>query len=166
MGPVDSVLSVIICIYCHCTSNMVLWSVKIVNCVYTSLILVKFSYFLCVVHGDLLVGMVSHKSGYQLYLCVRCTISQKVRTLHSHLVRCYWDDFLLWGLPTHNLRLWVVAYFLFCRQLLMPFVTTLGFALTLSNNEGAWVVMETFRLSVLGQGSSFILSLTVLNPSL
>ena len=60
----------------------------------------------------------------------------------------------------------MVAYFLFCRKLLKPFVTTLGFALTLSYNEGAWVVMETFRLSVLGQGSSFILSLTVLNPSL
>ena len=113
--------------------------------------------------------MVTHKSGYQLYLCDRCSITQKVlldRTLHSHLVKCYWDDFLLLGLPAHNLRLWVVAYFLFCRKLLKPFVTTLGFALTLSNNEGAWVVMETFRLSVLGQGSSFILSLTVLNPSL
>ena len=78
--------------------------------------LLNFYYFYMCLSWRPLVGMVSHKSGYQLCLCDRCSFTQKVlqdRTLHSHLVKCNWDEFLLLGLPTHNLRLWMVAYNLY-----------------------------------------------------
>ena len=157
--PVGSVLSVIIFVYWHCTLNMALWSVKIISCVYTSLILVKFSYFLMCLSWRPLVGMVTHKSGYQLYLCDRCSFTQKVlqdRTLHSHLVKCNWDEFLLLGLPTHNLRLWMVAYNLYLWEVAKVLCYNFRFC---PHSFKRWRSVGrscTFHLSVLVQGSSFI----------
>ena len=106
-----------------------------------------------------LVGMVSHKSGYQLCLWDRCSFTQKVlqdRTLHSHLVKCNWDEFLLLGLPTHNLRLWMVAYNLYWWEVAKALCYNFRFC---PHSFKQWRRVGrscTFHLSVLVQGSSFI----------
>ena len=131
-------------------------------------LLLKFYYFLMCLSWRPLVGMVTHKSGYQLCLCDRCSFTQKVlqdRTLHSQPVTCNWDEFFLLGLPTHILRLWKVAYNLYLWDVAKVLCSTLGFALTLSNDEGAWVVVVLFTFLFLYRVLLLFLSLTVLNSS-
>ena len=60
------------------------------------------------------------------------------------------------GLPTHKLSLWMVAYNLHLWEVAKALCFNFGFTLTFSNNEGAWVVIYTFRLSVHVRGTSFI----------
>ena len=131
--------------------------------------LLKFYYFLMCLSWRPLVGMVTHKSGYQLCLCDRCSFIQKVlqdRTLHSQLVKCNWDEFHCWGylLPFWDCGWLLITYI--CGKWLKFFVTTLGFALTLSNDEGAWVVVVLFTFLFLYRALLLFRSLTVLNSSL
>ena len=121
--------------------------------------LLKFYYFLMCLSWRPLVGMVPHKSGYQLCLCDRCSFIQKVlqdRTLHSQLVKCNWDEFLLLGLPTPILRLWMVAYNLYLWEVAKVLCYNFRFC---PHSFKRWRSVGrscTFHLSVLVQGSSFI----------
>ena len=122
-------------------------------------LLLIFYYFLMCLSWRPLVGMVTHKSGYQLCLCVRCSFILKVlqdRTLHSQLVTCNWDEFFLLGLPTHILRLWKVAYNLYLWDVAKVLCYNFRFC---PHSFKRWRSVGrscTFHLSVLVQGFSFI----------